>query len=131
VSDEDADFRKQVGERVRAARYKAGLTQQDLAAHLGITHQQINKVERGNANPVFRRIVQIAQATGHDVSFFVPAGYDPGPTVPDVSFHEFQLVKRLARLPKPQYRNIAKLVRSLLGESANAADGDPAFQEES
>ena len=115
---DDTAFRQQVGERVRAARRKTGLSQQDVAAHLGITHQQVNKIERGKANPPFRRIVQIAQATSHDVGFFAPVDGATEQSRSDVNYREFQLVKRLARLPKPQYDAVAALLRTLAGEGS-------------
>jgi transcriptional regulator with XRE-family HTH domain len=38
-----------IGQRVRAARLRAGVTQAEVGARLGVTYQQINKYERGQS----------------------------------------------------------------------------------
>ena len=49
-----------VGERIKAARKKAGMTQKELADKLGIPYQGISQYERGIRNPKIDTLVKIA-----------------------------------------------------------------------
>lgn len=59
-----------VGARVRARRMAIGMTQQALAARLGVTFQQVQKYELGSNRVSASRLWAIAQAMGVPVSFF-------------------------------------------------------------
>lgn len=75
----------ELGRRIKQAREEANLTQQDLADRIGIkTAQSISRYERGQTEVTTKRLRQIAEATGKEMSFFVtlpeevrPAGQDP------------------------------------------------------
>lgn len=47
-------------EAVRAARIKAGMTQEEVAEKLYITQQMIQKIESGEKKPPLDRLVQLA-----------------------------------------------------------------------
>jgi transcriptional regulator with XRE-family HTH domain len=51
-----------IGERIRAARKKKGLTQADLGAILGVSYQVISQYERGLRKPKYETIQRIAAA---------------------------------------------------------------------
>lgn len=51
-----------VGNRIRAARKKAGLTQAELAAKLGISYQGVAQWENDLRNPKFETLLRIATA---------------------------------------------------------------------
>jgi transcriptional regulator with XRE-family HTH domain len=53
---------------LRAARSRAGLTQEELATRLGSTQSYISRVERGQSNLRFSRLADIANALGCTVS---------------------------------------------------------------
>lgn len=53
-----------IGERIRAARKKAGLTQRELAEKLGISEQGITQWETGVRNAKLGTIKKIAEAIG-------------------------------------------------------------------
>lgn len=53
-----------VGERIKAARKKAGMTQKELADKLGIPYQGISQYERGIRNPKIDTLVKIADSLG-------------------------------------------------------------------
>lgn len=56
------------GERVRAARIAAGLTQEEAAEKAGMRYQALAKIERGATdNPTLRTIRAIAKALGVSV----------------------------------------------------------------
>jgi len=52
---------KQLGERVREFRRRRGLTQQRLAASLGLSVAYISLIERGGRNPPFTTVLAIAR----------------------------------------------------------------------
>jgi transcriptional regulator with XRE-family HTH domain len=58
------DQLKQFGERVRAFRERAGLSQEGLAAKAGIHRTYIGSVERGERNICLRNIIRLAEALG-------------------------------------------------------------------
>jgi transcriptional regulator with XRE-family HTH domain len=56
-----------LGERIREARKKKGLSQEDLALESEIDRSYIGGVERGIRNPSFKKLCQIAQLIDSDV----------------------------------------------------------------
>lgn len=69
---------KTLGNRIRDARIKAGLTQAQLAAKVGLTTiQTIGGYEAGRQLPPLSRLASIAQVTGLPIEFFVSDSKDP------------------------------------------------------
>lgn len=58
------DMRKIVGENVKKARERAGLTQEDLAERSGFSQQYLSGLERGKRNPTIVTLFEVAQALG-------------------------------------------------------------------
>jgi len=58
------EFQKLVGEKLRRLRLEAGLSQRDLAQRLELSHQQIQKYERGDNALPLERIRPFAMALG-------------------------------------------------------------------
>ncbi|MFE2990323.1 helix-turn-helix transcriptional regulator [Streptomyces sp. NPDC059262] len=54
--------RRAVGERIRAARLHANMTQETLAERAGIDRQSVNGIEQGHASPVLDNLIRIADA---------------------------------------------------------------------
>lgn len=59
-----------VGKRVRHRRWLTGMTQQQLAEHVGIKFQQIQKYETGANRVSASRLWDIAEALDVSVNFF-------------------------------------------------------------
>ncbi len=57
-----------VGNRVRELRIRAGMTQQTLAEHVGVSFQQVQKYEKGTNRMGASRLIQIAGILGVPVS---------------------------------------------------------------
>ena len=70
-----------VGNRVREVRKSRGLTMKDLAAHLGVSYQQVQKYEIGSNRIPGSRLATIAQYFSVPVNYF----YD---SVPGFQFSE-------------------------------------------
>jgi len=56
--------RRAVGDRIRAARLHAGLTQETLAELAGLDRQAVNRIEQGHASPILDSLIRIADALG-------------------------------------------------------------------
>lgn len=60
----------EVAQRVRIQRLSRGMAQTELADHLGVSFQQVQKYEKGTNRISAGRLEQIAEALGVQVTFF-------------------------------------------------------------
>jgi Zn-dependent peptidase ImmA (M78 family)/transcriptional regulator with XRE-family HTH domain len=67
--------------RLREARESAGLRQEDVAPHLGLSRPSIAQIELGNRAVSGLELAQLARLYGRDVRDFLAAEFDPGETV--------------------------------------------------
>jgi transcriptional regulator with XRE-family HTH domain len=65
----DADI--EMGRRIRLRRREKGISLRELADHLGVTFQQVQKYEDGTNRVGAARLPQIAKMLGVDISFFL------------------------------------------------------------
>lgn len=122
-----------VGERVRQRRTLLGLTQEQLAAALDISYQQIQKYETGANRISAGRLYEIAQELDTEVSYFFDgmeidgeAGHMPHGGRNRTTI---ELVRNFSEIEDPIVRNaISALVRSLSDrrEHDGAADHNSA-----
>lgn len=63
----------QIALRIRAMRVQAGMSQGELAAHLGVTFQQVQKYEKGLNRVGAGRLFEIARVFGVPVQTFFPS----------------------------------------------------------
>ncbi|HEY5338506.1 MAG TPA: helix-turn-helix transcriptional regulator [Rhizomicrobium sp.] len=68
-----------VGERIRVRRTELGLTQEELARHLQISYQQVQKYETGANRISAGRLYEIALELTVDAAYFFE-GFDSGRT---------------------------------------------------
>lgn len=60
-----------VGERIRAGRIMAKLSQTELGERIGVTFQQVQKYEKGTNRISASRMVMIAEALGQTITWFI------------------------------------------------------------
>jgi transcriptional regulator with XRE-family HTH domain len=70
----------EMGRRIRQRRRETGISQTELAGHLGLTFQQVQKYEKGINRVGAAQLQQIAKILGVDIPFF----YDGDGKEPDV-----------------------------------------------
>jgi transcriptional regulator with XRE-family HTH domain len=58
------DIKRLVGENVRNYRLRAGLSQEELAAQMGVEQGYVSKLEAGARNPTIVTIWQTSEALG-------------------------------------------------------------------
>ena len=68
------EFDKHVGIKLQALRLQLGLSREQLASKLGVTHQQIQKYEQGRNRIAFGRIMDICAAMSVTIGYFL---YEP------------------------------------------------------
>ena len=83
------------GAIVRQARRRARLTQRELAARVGTTQSALARLERGDAEPSFRRVLELVRASGFELRMQVRE-----PSVVDA-----------VEQPPPDLASLAPLVR--------------------
>ncbi len=107
-----------VGERIRQRRTLLGLTQEQLAAALDISYQQVQKYETGANRVSAGRLFEIAKELDAEVSFFFD-GLEPGSTSEQMPHGgrnrtTIELVRNFSEIDDPVIRNaVSSLVRSL------------------
>lgn len=111
-----------VGEKIRERRTELGMTQQNLAAALDISYQQVQKYETGANRVSAGRLYEIARRLDMDVGEFFGGFRDED--VPTPMGHggrnrtSIDVVRHFAGIADPQIRTaIAGLVRALSDEA--------------
>ncbi|WP_237480762.1 helix-turn-helix domain-containing protein [Lichenibacterium dinghuense] len=108
-----------VGAALRARREDLHLSQEDLAAELGVTHQQLSKYESGRDRITAGRLAAAARFLGCDVAWF----FDPENTVAQRRKH-CELLPLEALLPS--FAGEGLTVRVLFTVDAEAGEaGEP------
>ncbi|WP_417523176.1 helix-turn-helix domain-containing protein [Marinovum sp.] len=113
-----------VGKRVRHRRWLVGMTQQQLAEHVGIKFQQIQKYETGANRVSASRLWDIADALDVPVSFFFEgieagdseAAHSAESNVPADLLGDkeaLDLVRSYYAIPENQRRRLFELARVL------------------
>src|SRR3954468_5904980 len=114
------DIDRHVGARLHARRIALGLTQQELAARIGIAYQQAHKYEKGANRISAGRLHALARALGVDVGYFYEGLGEPArPTARQRQMLE--LARSFAVLPWRQQEALCGLVRALAGVEETAA----------
>jgi transcriptional regulator with XRE-family HTH domain len=54
---------------LRLARFKAGISQAELAGRAGVTQQAVSAYETGRREPTLPTLERLIQATGHELRF--------------------------------------------------------------
>ncbi|MEM9754707.1 MAG: helix-turn-helix transcriptional regulator [Pseudomonadota bacterium] len=110
-----------VGQRVRHRRWMLGMTQQQLAEHVGIKFQQIQKYETGTNRISASRLWDIAAALKVDVAYFFSGldGVDEAsdmaaaPSDPFADKEAVDLIRCYYAIPEAQRRRLFDLARVL------------------
>ncbi|NUX98885.1 helix-turn-helix domain-containing protein [Paraburkholderia youngii] len=98
---------KLLGRALAAARADAGLTQEQVAEHLGVFVETVSRFERGANWPTVPRLLQLAELYGVPVSTLLQRG--SGRAV-DVSI---EIAEQLERLSNDDRAWVGSLVRDL------------------
>lgn len=89
-------LREITSQRLKAAREARGLTQADLADHLGISSDAISKIETGNSTLTLQHLEKLPGLLGQDLAYFF--GIDP-PLPADLTDDEKLILNAYRTLP--------------------------------
>ena len=104
-----------VGSRIRKRRIKLGLTQRQFAEMIGVSHQQVQKYERGIDRVSAGRLFEIGGALSVPIAdFFEDIGQkDPRPVTPHWRML-LEVVRNVAEIrSEKQQEAVSELVRAL------------------
>lgn len=65
---------RNIGRAIAQQRTKAGMTQEEVAAELGIGNEAVSRIERGVAMPSLKRLYELAQLFGCEAVDLLTAG---------------------------------------------------------
>jgi transcriptional regulator with XRE-family HTH domain len=107
---------KYIGERIFSLRLAQGLSRQQLAQVIGVTHQQLQKYEKGTNRISVGRLVMIAKALSKDVSYFYE-GLDTRENEQMVTQHQrmcIEVSRNFMKIESPEHQlAVNTLVKSL------------------
>ena len=101
---------KMIGERIKDLRLAKGLTQEELAAHIGISEKHMSVIERGEKTPNLDTFISIANEFG------VSADSILEDVIHNASGAAAELTELLARVPLEERNKIMRVVRILIEE---------------
>ena len=122
-----------VGSRMRMRRMALGMSQEKLAARLGLTFQQVQKYEKGANRMGSSRLQQAADVLGVAAAFFFEGAggghYQADGNAPSPAYIEnfvasaegLRLAKAFMRLRPAVRRRIVDLVNEVAGESGSSS----------
>jgi len=104
-----------IGERIHELRISMGLSRQQLANKIDVTHQQLQKYEKGTNRISAGRLAAIAKALKKPVAFFFDSIEEEQEELP--SQHQrmcIEVSRNFLRIKNPMHQNaINLLVRTL------------------
>lgn len=83
VLDGKADFDRALGERIREARERVGVKQDQLAQAVGLSRTSITNIERGRQGVQVYLLAQIAEVLGRPAAELLPRLVPEPEAVPD------------------------------------------------
>lgn len=110
------EFQKRIGGKLRTLRLEAGLSQRVLALKVDVSHQQIQKYERGDNALPLERIQSFAEALGvaPGILAFPEKDLDDAPPKSRLSLGQSELLRLYDAIPdRESRRRLLDLVRTL------------------
>lgn len=114
-----------IGKRIKSARQKAGMSQEELAQAIGSTKSAVSRYEAGKRQPRYDQLLNIADALGVSVHALVDWGdvdeeafkelfiYGEGPTQPEVIEHKEPIGKAEVEVHKITAEELEALMAKL------------------
>lgn len=113
-ADEDAEYVKQIGERIRRVREKRGLNQSDLAGITNTTQATISQIEQGHRKQVkVSRLAAIAKALDTPMDYLL-TGDEVRLHFDHISTGLSDVLERLATFTDSQQDEISDAIQWLM-----------------
>ena len=109
-----------IGQRLRAARLKVGISQDQLGDQLGVSFQQVQKYEKGVNRIDFNRLITIAKVLNVDLQYFSGPMEKPKRSDSTIEFDAMlatregvQIIEAMVDLTQPQRQFLIDIARKL------------------
>jgi transcriptional regulator with XRE-family HTH domain len=113
-----------IGSKIYSLRLANGMSRQELADSIGVTHQQLQKYEKGINRISAGRLALIADALNKTVEYFYE-GLDSQNKEKVETQHQrmcIEVSRNFMKIKNPEHQNaVNSLIRSLVKESYNSA----------
>lgn len=116
----------EIGRRLRQARVAKGLTQKDLAASIGLSHQAVQKYESGESRLSLSTLARLRQHLGIEASDLLPVIRPDGTAVADPlagmaqSITGLRLANLFSRMRPNQQQSLLNVAKAIVPDSASA-----------
>ncbi len=112
---------KFIGGKIYSLRLAKGLSRQQLSKVIGVTHQQLQKYEKGSNRISVGRLVLISKALDKNISYFYE-GIESGNYEQVVTHHQrmcIEVSRNFMKIENTEHQNaVNTLVKSLAREKA-------------
>ena len=112
---------KFIGNKIYSLRLAKGLSRQQLAKVIGVTHQQLQKYEKGNNRISVGRLVLISKALDKNISYFYE-GLETGNNETTVTQHQrmcIEVSRNFMKIENTEHQNaVNTLIKSLIKDKA-------------
>ena len=112
---------KVIGGKIYSLRLAKGLSRQQLSKVIGVTHQQLQKYEKGSNRISVGRLVLISKALDKNISYFYE-GIESGNYEQVVTHHQrmcIEVSRNFMKIENTEHQNaVNTLVKSLAREKA-------------
>lgn len=99
-----------IGAKIKEYRHMRGVTRQELAGVLGVTHQQLQKYERGTNRITASRLLEVAEHLNIHVMELLPG---EGGEIQDYGRTDLHFMRMFKSLPQEQKKAFTLLVETL------------------
>ena len=112
---------KFIGDKIYSLRLAKGLSRQQLSKVIGVTHQQLQKYEKGNNRISVGRLVLISKALDKNISYFYE-GLETGNNETTVTQHQrmcIEVSRNFMKIENTEHQNaVNTLIKSLIKDKA-------------
>ena len=106
-----------IGQKIYSLRLAKGLSRQELSDQIGVTHQQLQKYEKGINRISVGRLALIAKALGKTIEYFY-SGVDNEAKEQVSTQHQrmsIEVSRNIMKIQNPDHQNaVNTLIRSLI-----------------
>lgn len=114
---------KYIGNKIYSLRLAKGLSRQQLAKVIGVTHQQLQKYEKGNNRISVGRLVLIAKALGKEIRYFYD-GLDSGENEEMITHHQRMCIEVSRNFMKIENTDHQTAINALIKSLAKPGNAD-------
>lgn len=116
-SDYTTKIDKAIGTKIHELRLSTGQSREQVAVKIGVTHQQLQKYEKGTNRISAGRLVTIAEAFGKTAEFFFAGVQEGREALP--SQHQrmcIEVSRNFMKIKNPMHQNALNLLARTLAD---------------